>query len=175
MKRKAILCLLTVLLALTGCEVTTWKEFESKEGGFSVQMPGPPAEKRQTFNTQVGSVDARFFTVEADRGASVFMVVYGDYPEALMAAEDMTILLDAARDGAVGNIQGTLLSERAISIGGHPGRELQVQSSDGKLALQIRIYLVGSRQYQVVMVSPKATPSTADRDRFFDSFKLKGN
>jgi hypothetical protein len=174
MKKPIVALMLVVLLMFAGCEVTTWKEFESKEGGFSVQMPGPPAEKRQTFNTQVGSVDARFFTVEADRGSSVFMVVYGDYPEALMATEDRNILLDAARDGAVGNIQGTLLSERAISIGDHPGRELQVQSSDGKLALQIRIYLVRNRQYQVVMVSPKSTPSTADRDRFFNSFKLKG-
>ena len=115
MKKWIVALLLVALLIFAGCEVTTWKEFESKEGGFSVQMPGPPTEKRQTFNTQVGSVDARFFTVEADRGASVFMVVYGDYPEALMATEDRNMLLDAARDGAVGNIQGTLLSERAIS------------------------------------------------------------
>ncbi len=175
MKKPIVALMLVALLLFAGCEATPWKEFESKEGGFSVMMPGPPAEKRQTFNTQLGSVDARFFTVEAERGSSVYMVVYGDYPEALMATEDKGLLLDAARDGAVGNIQGTLLSEREISIGGHPGRELQVQSSDGKLSLQIRIYLVGSRQYQVVMVSPKSSTPAADRDRFFDSFKLKGS
>ena len=173
MKRPIVTLLLVSLLVLAGCEATTWKEFESKDGGFSVSMPGPPAERRQTFNTQVGSVEARFFTVEADRGSSVYMIVYGDYPEDLMASHDKNILLDAARDGAVGNIQGTLLSERAIAIGNHPGRELQVLSSDGKLALQIRLYLAGNRQYQVVMVSPKSSSSTADRDRFFDSFKLK--
>ncbi len=92
-----------------------------------------------------------------------------------MAADDREMLLDAARDGAVGNIQGTLLGERSVSMGGHPGRELQVLSSDGRLALQMRIYLVKSRQYQVVTVTPKEARSTADRDRFLDSFRLTGN
>jgi len=39
----------------------------------------------------------------------------------------------------------------------------------------MRIYLVNNRQYQVVAVTPKETRSTADRDRFLDSFRLTGN
>lgn len=92
-----------------------------------------------------------------------------------MVTGDREMLLDAARDGAVGNIQGRLVSERALSLGGHPGRELQVLSSDGRLALRMRIYLVNSRQYQVVAVAPKELRSTEDRDRFLDSFRLTGN
>lgn len=175
MTRRALPLLLGILLALAGCESSPWKDFHSKEGGFSVSMPGTPVEKRQAYHTQAGPVEAHFFTVEADRGSLVYMVVYGDYPEALMAADDREMLLDAARDGAVGNIQGTLLGERSVSMGGHPGRELQVLSSDGRLALQMRIYLVKSRQYQVVAVTPKEARSTADRDRFLDSFRLTGN
>ncbi|OPY04503.1 MAG: hypothetical protein A4E67_02350 [Syntrophaceae bacterium PtaB.Bin038] len=170
-----IALLVALAAALTGCETSPWKDFHSMEGGFSVSMPGTPVERRQAYQTQAGPVEAHFFTVEADRGSLVYMVVYGDYPEALMATGDREMLLDAARDGAVGNIQGTLLSERAVSIGGHPGRELQVLSSDGRLALKMRIYLVNNRQYQVVAVTPKETRSTADRDRFLDSFRLKGN
>ena len=170
-----IALLIALAAALAGCESSPWKDFQSKEGGFSVSMPGTPTEKRQAFHTQAGPVEAHFFTVEADRGGTVYMVVYGDYPEALMASGDREMLLDAARDGAVGNIRGTLLGERAVSLGGHPGRELQVLSSDGRLALQIRIYLANNRQYQVVAVTPKETRSTADRDRFFDSFRLTGN
>jgi len=167
--------LMALAAALAGCESTPWKDFHSKEGGFSVSMPGTPVEKRQAFHTQAGPVEARFFTVEADRGSMVYMVVYGDYPEALMVTGDREMLLDAARDGAVGNIQGRLVSERALSLGGHPGRELQVLSSDGRLALRMRIYLVNSRQYQVVAVAPKELRSTEDRDRFLDSFRLTGN
>ncbi|MCU0554226.1 MAG: hypothetical protein MUF17_05585 [Syntrophales bacterium] len=175
MTRRAVALLLGMMLALAGCESSPWKDFHSKEGGFSVSMPGTPVEKRQAYHTQAGPVEAHFFTVEADRGSLVYMVVYGDYPEALMAADDREMLLDAARDGAVGNIQGTLLGERSVSMGGHPGRELQVLSSDGRLALQMRIYLVKSRQYQVVAVMPKEARSTEDRDRFLDSFRLTGN
>lgn len=167
--------LIALALALAGCESSPWKDFHSKQGGFSVSMPGTPVEKRQAFHTQAGPVEAHFFTVEADRGSLVYMVVYGDYPEALMAANDREMLLDAARDGAVGNIQGTLVSERTVSLGGHPGRELQVLSSDGRLALRMRIYLANNRQYQVVAVTPKETRSTEDRDRFLDSFRLTGN
>jgi hypothetical protein len=175
MTGKVIPLLLGIVLALAGCESSPWKDFHSKEGGFSVSMPGTPVEKRQAFHTQAGPVDAHFFTVEADRGSLVYMVVYGDYPEALMAAGDKEMLLDAARSGAVGNIQGTLLSERTVSLGGHPGRELQVLSADGRLALRMRIYLVNSRQYQVVAVTPKETRSTEDRDRFLDSFRITGS
>ncbi len=175
MTGKAIPLLLGILLALAGCESSPWKDFHSKEGGFSVTMPGTPVEKRQAFHTQAGPVEAHFFTVEADRGSLVYMVVYGDYPEALMAAGDKEMLLDAARNGAVGNIQGTLVSERTVSLGGHPGRELQVLSADGRLALRMRIYLVNSRQYQVVAVTPKETRSTEDRDRFLDSFRIAGS
>jgi len=39
----------------------------------------------------------------------------------------------------------------------------------------MRIYLVNSRQYQVVAVAPKELRSTEDRDRFLDSFRLTGN
>lgn len=170
------LSLAAFALTLAGCESTpVWKDVLSKEGGFSVSMPGTPAEKRQAFQTAAGPVEAHFFTVEADGGGTVYMVVYGDYPEALTATSDREMLLDAARDGAVGNIRGTLLGERRISMGSHPGRELQVLSSDGRLALQMRIYIVNNRQYQVVAVTPKETRSTADRDRFLDSFRLTGN
>jgi len=175
MTRRALPLLLGILLALAGCESSPWKDFHSKEGGFSVATASTHEEKRKAFHTQAGPVEAHFFTVEADRGSLVYMVVYGDYPEALMAANDREMLLDAARDGAVGNIQGTLVSERTVSLGGHPGRELQALSSDGRLSLRMRIYLANNRQYQVVAVTPKETRSTEDRDRFLNSFRFTGN
>lgn len=175
MTRRVIILLLGILLVLGGCDSSPWKDFHSKAGGFSVSMPGTPVEKRQAYHTQAGPIEAHFFTVETDRGSLVYMVVYGDYPEALMAANDKEMLLDAARDGAVGNIRGTLLGDRSISMEGHPGRELQVLSSDGRLALKMRIFLVNNRQYQVVAVTPREARSPEDRDRFLDSFRLAGN
>ncbi len=173
MKTHVVPIILIVMLALAGCERSPWQEFSSKEGAFSVSMPGAPAEKRQLFDTRSGSVEAHFFTLE--HGSAVYMVVYGDYPEAPLAAADKDRILDSARDGAVGNIQGTLLDERTVTLSGHPGREARIQSFDGRLELLMRIYLVNARQYQVVTVFPKETASTKDRDRFLDSFKLTGS
>jgi hypothetical protein len=172
MKTLVATILLCILLALAGCERSPWQEFNSKEGAFAVIMPGAPAEKSQIFSTRIGPVEAHFFTVE--HGNAVYMIVYGDYPEVPSAAEDRDRLLDAARDGAVGNIRGTLLEERAVSLSGHPGREARIHSSDGGLELLMRIYLVDSRQYQVVTVFPKDSVPSKDRDRFFESFKLTG-
>ena len=77
------------------------------------------------------------------------------------------MLLDAARDGAW--VSGGRCWASAPSLGGHPGgRELQVLSSDGRLALQIRIYLANKRQYQVVSVTPKER----DRRRTKTGFRL---
>ncbi|MEP6707291.1 MAG: hypothetical protein ABJC05_07215 [Pyrinomonadaceae bacterium] len=108
---------------------------------------------------------------QATDSDSIYGFIYFDY------TPDMAFSLDKARDGAVGAVKGTLLSEEAISLGGYPGRELKVaaKNSDLDLVIRARIYDVGRRVYILEHICQKSSdsPTVAEKTaRFFDSFKV---
>jgi hypothetical protein len=89
----------------------------------------------------------------------------------------MNFSLDKARDGAIGNLKGTLLKEEAISLGGYAGRDLKVSATKGDmdLILRSRIYDIGGRVYILQHLFKKVSdsPATAQKTAmFFDSFKV---
>ena len=79
-------------------------------------------------------------------------------------------VLDGARDGAVGNVNGVLRSEQRIALGGHPGRDLVVDVP-GQVVARQRIYLVGRRLYQLIVVTDQP-PSSPEIERSLNSFRL---
>lgn len=169
-----LLSLVVVALALSGCGPKEWTEFSSGPGNFSVLLPGTPEEQTQSVDTPAGSIDIHMFLL--DQGSSAFMVGYSDYPESLIAQADPMLLLDGARDGAVGNVGGTMRSERELTLNSNPGREIKFDvpdSSDlpgGGYAVA-RLYLVQNRLYQVIGMAKKDV-SEEEIIKFLDSFTL---
>lgn len=169
---KKVLSVILVFLAVTAsCQGTRWEEFSSAEGAFTVLMPGDPEAQVDTVNTAAGRLDLHSFMVE--QGDRVYGVSYADYPEVAVEGSDPETMLDGARDGAVANVQGTLLSELIISLEGHPGREIKVEVAGGEYTLQARIFLVDSRLYQILVGTPIDDAFSTDVDRFLDSFALQ--
>lgn len=170
--KSRLLTLLVLVLLLTACQPADWKEFSSKEGAFSVLMPGTPTEQTQKADTQAGTIEVHMFIFEQNGAA--YMVGYNDYPEAIVQQADPSKMLDGARDGMVSNTQGKLLGEQVISLDKYPGREIQIETSDGKLTMKNRVYLVNNRLYQVGVVTPKEESNSANITKFLASFKLQG-
>ena len=169
MKRSLLLLMLTLLAA---CGGGSWKEFNSAEGAFSILMPKNPSLETQMVNTPIGPIEIQFFSAElAD---TAYVVGYSDYPAAFVAQSNPVIMLDGARDGAVANVQGKLVSETVIFIGGYPGRELRIETLDGKFAAMSRIFLVNNRLYQVMVVMPADRTITDEIRTYLDSFALTG-
>jgi hypothetical protein len=170
MKTK-MLALILIAITLSGCQTAGWKEFRSAEGSFSVLMPGIPEEQAQTIDTLAGAVDAHLFVLAAEDAA--YLVSYSDYPKIVVQQSNADDILDGVRDGEAANVRGALLSEQIISLDDYPGRELKIDTLDGKVTLRSRIFLVNNRLYQVVAVIPKDHP-TSDKniDKFLESFTL---
>src|SRR3954469_21109180 len=101
-----------------------WKEFQSKEGGFSVLMPGTPVGQEQSADSRIGPIRSRMFVV--DRRVSGFIAGHVDYPEAVLK-EDPKRLIDSKRDAIVASMKGTLLGQRDLRQGGYPGQEIAVK------------------------------------------------
>jgi hypothetical protein len=149
----------------------SWREFTPEGERFSILVPRTPRETAETTETEIGTLDEHTFTVI--HGDIAYIVNYGDYPQSLMNA-DHHAMLNALRDGAVESVGGRLLSERAISINGYPGREVKVKisSSSETVIMQVRIYVVRNRLYYIYTMAPEARASSPDIKKFLDSFKL---
>ena len=160
-----------LILVLSGCQRVTWKEFSSKEGRFSVLVPGTPSEQTQKLDTGVGAIDLHFFVAEQD--GFQYLVSYNDYPDAMVREADADKVLDGARDGVVANVQGRLLNEVKVWLANYPGRELRIRIPEGRQAMRTRLYFVGNRLYQVGVLSAEDGAAADEVSKFLNSFKLR--
>jgi hypothetical protein len=146
-----------------------WKQFSSKEGRFSVQLPGDPKQGKQSIDTQAGKIDMHLFTYEVSKEVA-YIVIFNDYPAAIVEKANKNKMLDGARDGAVKKVKGTLRGEKKLTMNGSPGREVVVDTP--QLSFRNKMFMVKNRLYQVMAVTPKGKDSTADVMKFLNSFKL---
>jgi len=156
---------------------TTWKEFSSPEGRFSILFPGMP----QIQSRQVPTPDGKAVSlvIHTLRTFAEYGVIYADYPFEVVGPDMARRVLDAGVKGAVAEVQSELTSVREISLEGHPGRALREKMPRGEI-MHARMYLVGSRLYQIAITLPKedGLPDSALKAReetaskFLDSFKL---
>jgi hypothetical protein len=146
--------------------------YTSPEGRYTVSLPAEPTLSSQNAKTPSGASLTQHMAMVADRDG-MLMVAYFDY------AADIQFSLDQGRDGMVKSINGTLLDEQAISLGGAPGRQIKVlgRANDGSEFIdRARFYDVKPRVYILQCLIPKSldSPSIATRcDQFFDSFRAR--
>lgn len=105
----------------------------------------------------------RFFTAASEKG--IFIVSYADYRMGGVKQE-----LDANRDSFLRGMKATLISESDIKLRENPGREIRAERD--RLSIRSRIFLVGTRYYQVVAITPATLPGNLEADRFLNSFEL---
>jgi hypothetical protein len=150
-----------------------WQRVAALEGRFSVLIPGTPVERKQTADSPIGSIQINTFTLT--KGRDEFTVAFTDYPAAILKSKPETIL-EGVRIGVEADLQAKLLDERPTSLEGYPGRQYRLEVPESRFPgggiYKVRAYLVKQRLYQVVAVTPKATVSSMDAEKFFQSFRL---
>jgi len=148
----------------------TFKLFSSKAGRFSVLMPATPSEQKQEIATDAGPVQSVMF-IAAGANNSAFIAAYADYPNAARDAETSAKVVSGARDGILRNTKGKLINDKEISLDKSAGRAFLIEQDGGQF-FNVRVYLVGKRLYQLIVVGPKAEATGADADKYLASFKL---
>ncbi len=162
-----------IALLLCGCgkfieEKLT--EFTSKEGRFSVSMPGKPNLQTEKIPTDVGSISMHMFMVEKSNIA--YMVAYSDYPSEMIQQSNPDDVLDGAKKGAMQNIDGKISKEELIAFGEAPAIELYFSAKGGKGKGQAIIVLSGNRLYQVLAVGSNLLYPDKTVEKFIDSFAI---
>jgi hypothetical protein len=133
-------------------------------------MPGEPKDEINTIQTDSGQIVIHLFGVPI--GDTDYIVAYSDYPAELVNEKSPQGVLDSAREGALNNTKGKLLSEQPIELNGFPGRLLVVESPDGKGVAQAKLFLVGNRLYQVFVAALKDKAYTEENQAYLDSFQI---
>jgi hypothetical protein len=148
-----------------------WQEFSSKEGRFTVLMPGiPNAKKNNIPGPDDSIVQQKIFLV--DNKTAAYLVAYQDNPAEIGKAEENKAL-EKMRDGVKDQFKGKLLETKDMKLADkYKGIEFQVEIAEPKGIYRSRIYLVGKRLYQVSVVGMADIATSKESDQFLDSFKL---
>ncbi len=152
-----------------------WREFESKEGLFRVEMPGRPRKHQESAGTPVGKLTVLFQIVGDD---PAYMVAYCDYPALVLNANtehlfDLAIKGGIAGMAAKGAEGARVIQQKSIHWKGFPGRHAEFDIP-GKGKAVVRCYLVRQRIYILMVGGAEVDDAAPDMRKFFDSFALTG-
>ena len=161
---------LVLFAALTASAQTPadWVKFSPEGSPFTVLMPTQPKEDKKTSDSPIGPYTNYLYTsVSPER--EIYLVGWVDYDPKFNF--DVQAELEANRDNFVKGMKAKLLSTTPIKLGTHPGIEFKAELT-GEFDIVSRVYIVGRRPYQLIMVTPAGRDASANRERFFSSFQL---
>jgi hypothetical protein len=170
----AIVATCGLIVRAQSTQPAAWTEYSSSAGRFTVLMPSKPEEKTMEAPSDLVSGTMKMTTAVAITDTTVYAANFCDYPAEISKLPAKQVL-DSAQKSAVSNMRGRLLGDEEITLKGHPGRAIRIESNDSQMLFRARIYLVGNRAYQIIAIGPKHVVVSRDAERFFDSFKLVGN
>jgi hypothetical protein len=156
-------------------ESSPWVKAAPPNSGFSVLIPGKPAEQTQPVEGHQG-LDNHLLTLETEIGG--YVVSYLEFADEITEPDQVKSILDRGRQGGISS-GGELISEKEVKVNGYFGREWSLKLPGG-LTATARAYWVKRRLYQTVFVkTPKANDSSEviklrqqAETKFLDSFAL---
>ncbi|MFO0956906.1 MAG: hypothetical protein U0800_05490 [Isosphaeraceae bacterium] len=169
MSRLGIVAALAVAAAGCGPKL---REYTHAQDGFAVKLPGTPSRTAQTTPGPFGPITYQAHSLKA--GPVEYTVTYNELPRGFgfgMSPWDGPMSrLGGAVAGALEK-GGKLVEQSDVTLCGHPGRELTLELPGGG-RYRGRMFVVGSKFYQVVVTAP-AAGFPEDRAReVLDSFTL---
>lgn len=147
-----------------------WVAYSSVEGKYRARFPSKPATETTPTPTDVGNVDLITTSIASDDG--FLATSYADYPPELVKEDIAHKLLDGARDGMTRNMGGKVIREEEIELDGHKGRSFDMTATTQGMSIiaSARLYLVGNRLYQNLVLRPASIGIDDEAKKFLDSF-----
>ena len=155
-----------------------WFLYKSKENGYQVLYPKEPIHDSSVIVTDMGSLGTHYSMLtdsELEAENMIYMVINTKYPEKELNSNDkkgVTGFFRRAIDGAVDKTSGNLLSEKVITYGDYPGREIKIASQNGNLITKMRIYLIENNSFIIETTYKKERENNPSAMKFMDSFEI---
>ncbi len=174
MNMRSLIVAATLVLFPVAGHADEWKSYSSKDGGFSVLMPGKPQEQTQEVKTPDGKLILHTLVSVVALDRFVY-VSYSDVPaKAIEGKQDA--FLDSTVKGNVSSLKGKLVTAKKIEVGKgkRPGRDVLIDLPDKKQMYRSRIVLSGNRLFQVVALGSEEFVKSKEIGAYLDSFKVGG-
>jgi hypothetical protein len=140
--------------------------FTSKEGAFSVKLPGEPKQTDQESNSGLGPTVLHMFVVERNAGKYAYLVGYSDYAAQMDSAKTLENVIAAQAK----SINGKITADKKVTLNGWPGRMVTIEG-DAVVFLS-GAFVAETRLYQIIFVMQKGDTPPPDTSEFFDSFEI---
>tara|TARA_Y100001934_G_scaffold267799_1_gene348927 strand:- start:995 stop:1531 length:537 start_codon:yes stop_codon:yes gene_type:complete len=152
-----------------------WEKYKSEELTFIAEFPGTPEKSVQQIQTAVGELDMHMVMYSPSSGDdnAVYSVIRSDYPEAQFENADESYnnqVLNGAVQGAVSNVQGTLLYDNKVKFNGYPSRDVKIEITGG--FIYIKAYLVENIIFITQVICTEDKDGNESIKRFQDSFDI---
>ncbi|MBX2815572.1 MAG: hypothetical protein KTR24_06235 [Saprospiraceae bacterium] len=167
-----------MLLLVWSVFASSWQDFQSIDGRFSIKSPHALDKVAKVISTAVGDLEYHnyFWSCDHDSlGYGHFVVSYCDYPTGAFPADSVGLVdlfFDASSEQAATAVDGELIYEDDIMLGSYPGRFWRIHYNEGETVVKTRAFLVGDRYYSVQVAVLAASAQEAFVDRFLKSFKI---
>ncbi len=153
---------------------TEWREFSSRQGGFSVLMPGTPKEETEVKDFPVvGKGVAHLFILGNESG--IYVASYLDVPSLAQQTQSFCDsfgkgFLRTIGEGTAKGGGGKVVKETDILFEKDPGKEILIQFPSGLGTA--RAYFIKRRGYQLIAIPPASGSNSGNVKKFLDSFKI---
>jgi hypothetical protein len=150
-----------------------WETYTAPDGSFSVELPGKPAVETTQAPVEGGGTTALTLVSVKPTSATAYMCSYAE--DENIGTKPPDEALESARDGSLSKTEGTLISQKRMTVQGHPALDMQARARGNSL-VDSRMIVAGKRLYMIMAVSS----GQQDREektiqRMFESFKIIKN
>jgi len=142
----------------------------AKGAGFSAVFPCQT--KLASQNVAAGKEAIPVVTRSCEGGGSLYYVTSATYPKGFVAKKTLAAAFNDAVGGAAANVKGSVRSNQPIKLGAVAGRDVLIDIPSDKAAAHLRVFFVGDKQFQVMVVGGKGSESAKPALAFLGSFKL---
>jgi hypothetical protein len=152
--------------------VDEWQPVTSKDGKITAKFPAAPKAHTQAIDSAIGKLTIKMLIYQSAVPDVAFMTSQVLYPVD-PADYDVKAGLRGALEGARGNVQGKIESQKNIKMFGMPGKEAVISTKQG-ISIKTWIFIDGKGpalyQFQVAG-SPKFLKQV-ETQAFFDSVSV---
>lgn len=179
MKKQTLIIAFVLSIASVTAQDKNWDTTKDNDRNYRIDFPSSPTASSQEVPTDVGPINMDMYMLDLSADASsknlIYMTAYSEYPEMGGDYSDESLqqsMLDGSVDGAVSNVNGTLISVEKIKFNGFNGRMAKVSLYDNAYIIYLKNVLVENKLYFIQVITTKEHDNNAEIKRFFDSFEL---
>jgi hypothetical protein len=163
--RRVLALVLSAFLAACAPELD-WRELHWEEGKVKVLLPGRPS--KSVREVALGGEKVMMQMLQTQMPGMAFGIAFAPLPPG-----DPGVLLPAARDALLRNIEGTLVTEREVEVrgAGAKGREFVGEGvvAGTPMLIAARLVAANGRFYQVVFVGREDRAERVDLPLYLGS------